>query len=288
MAFEVRPLTKNFGAEVHGIDLSEALDRETVAEIEALWRDNVVVLFKRQVLTEPQLIRFTNTLGQAEAISRTDILSPYHPEVAYMSNFRYLDGRTIGAFADDKDVGWHSDQTFRPKPATGAILYGVEVPPEGGDVSFANQYLAYERLSPEIRDKIEGRTGIFSYRKRLERFNPGELKDSIDKMKQTPDVPHPLVLTNPISGRKAIYADPNTLASIEGYDQAESDAIIEALVEAATHPDVVYRHKSHPGDVLMWDNGCSLHRREGVDNGSPRLMKRTTFHLPKEKYALPY
>jgi taurine dioxygenase len=287
MAFQVDRLCDGFGAEIRGIDLSGKLSPETVSEIREVWRDNVVIVFRRQALDEEDLLRVSRYFGDPEAISRKDILSPYHPEIAYMSNFRYLDGRTIGAFADDKDVGWHSDQTFRERPATGALLYGVEVPPDGGAISYANQYLAYERLPEDVRRKIEGRSGIFSYNKRLTRFTPAELKDKIDEMKRTPDVRHPIVLAHPVTGRKALYADPNTLASIDGLPQEESDALIETLVSAATDPSLVYRHVSRVGDVVMWDNGCALHRRDGVDNDMPRLMKRTTFHLPRHLHPVP-
>jgi alpha-ketoglutarate-dependent taurine dioxygenase len=287
MSLQVRPLSECLGLEIQGLELWQDLSPETVSEIRELWQKSPVLVFPRQSLNEVELLRFSGYFGAPEAISRKDILSPYHDQVAYMSNFRYLDGRTVGAFADDKDVGWHSDQTFREKPATGAILYGVEVPPNEGAVHFANQYDAWERLPDEVKSQIDGRTGIFSYNKRLTRFSPAELKDKIEEMKKTPDVRHPVVLTHPVTGRKALYADPNTLAKIEGMSDADSDAIIETLVAYGTDKAVCYGHPSKAGDVVMWDNGCVLHRRDAVSNTSPRLMKRTTMHLPSDLHAVP-
>src|SRR5207248_5837584 len=121
-----------------------------------------------------------------EIVSRRDILSPYQSEIIYFSTLRYADGRNVGGFSGGEDVDWHSDQTFRPSPATGAILYGVEVPKDGGDIYWADQYAAYERLPEDVRNRIEGRIGTYRYAKRLRIMNSAELKDKVQELSKMP------------------------------------------------------------------------------------------------------
>jgi alpha-ketoglutarate-dependent taurine dioxygenase len=261
-----------------------------IEQLRALWREAPVLVFRRQSLEEDEQVRFSNLFGSCESAARKDIQSPYHGEIIYFSTLRYADGRFVGGFAGGEDVTWHSDQTFRERPATGAMLYGVEVPHDGGDIYWANQYAAWDRLPDEIRTLIDGRIGTYRYAKRYEKLNPLELANSeqAKSMLQLPDARHPVVLTHPVTGRKALYADPTTLVSIDGLSDAESDRVLPVLFEAGGHPDLVYRHKCHSGDVLVWDNGCTMHRRDEMRLDQPRLMKRTTFRLAADQYCSPH
>ena len=283
-----KSLHSNFVVEVD-VRIPEIIeDPDVVGEIHRLWRESPVMIFRRQVLLEDELVRFSNLFGQCETVSRKDILSPYRDEVIYFSTLRYADGRNIGGFAGGEDVDWHSDQTFRPDPATGAILFGVEVPQDGGDVYWANQYSAYELLPDDVRRLIDGRTGTYRYAKRLQIMKPTELKDSASELAKTPDVYHPVVLTHPTSGRKSLYADPTTLVSIEGLTEEQNARVLPILFAAGGDPSAVYRHKIMPGDVMMWDNGCTMHRRDVMSLAQPRLMKRTTFRLSGSEHSVPH
>jgi alpha-ketoglutarate-dependent taurine dioxygenase len=249
-----------------------------------------VLIFRRQSLEESEQVRFSNYFGSCESASRKDIQSPYHEEIIYFSTLKYHDGRFVGGFAGGEDVSWHSDQTFRERPATGAILYGVEVPHNGGDMYWANQYAAWERLSPEVQQLIDGRTGVYRYAKRYEKLNPTELAGSeqVKRMLALPDARHPVVLTHPATGRKALYADPTTLVAIEGLSPEENARVLPQLFEAGGEESLSYRHKVHHGDVLMWDNGCTMHKRDEMSVEQPRLMKRTTFRLAADAYCVPH
>lgn len=278
------------------VEVDERIDRlvhdpAALDELKTLWREAPVMVFRRQSLEESEQVAFSNALGTCEAIARKDIVSPYHEEIIYFSTLRYADGSYLGGFAGGEDVDWHSDQSFQAAPLTGAMLYGLEVPKGGGDIYWANQYAAWESLPEEVRQKIDGRTGIFSYAKRFEIMSPTELKDpeseQAKRMRALPDVRHPVVLVHPVTGRKALYADPTTLVSIEGLSEEENARILPILFEAAGNEAHVYRHKVHNGDVMMWDNGCTLHRRDEMRLDQPRLMKRTTFRLPAEAYCIP-
>lgn len=283
-----KPLKGGLACEVD-IRVDAFLDgTHSIAELEALWQSYPLVVFRRQALLEEELVEFSSMLGECEAVSRKDILSPYSDKIIYFSTLKYADGRNLGGFAGGEDVDWHSDQTFRPTPSTGAILYGVEVPRDGGDIYWADQYRAYELLSPEVQSKIEGRIGTYRYAKRLAIMNATELKGKSEELARAADVYHPVVLQHPVTGKKALYADPTTLVSIDGLTETENAEILPQLFAAGGDPSAVYRHKVLSGDLMMWDNGCTMHRRDNMTLEQPRLMKRTTFRLPASKYCVPY
>ncbi|WP_459615916.1 TauD/TfdA dioxygenase family protein [Bordetella sp. 2513F-2] len=291
MTLRHRVLHEGFVSEVQE-RIDELLDDDTaMAQLRTLWRHTPVLVFRRQSIEEDEQVRFSQQFGECEIIKRKDILSPYRNEVIYFSTLRYADGRFVGGFAGGDDVAWHSDQTFMRTPATGAMLYGVEVPQGGGDIYWANQYEAWGRLPADIQALIDGRTGTYRYAKRMAIMSPLELqKDDAQArtMMALPDATHPVVLTHPITGRKALYADPTTLVSIEGLSEQDNARVLPLLFEAGGHPDLVYRHKVRNGDLIMWDNGCTMHKRDEMRLDQPRLMKRTTFRLPADAYCTPY
>jgi alpha-ketoglutarate-dependent taurine dioxygenase len=292
MTLKTNALHSDFVVEVDERIENLLANPAAVDELRALWRQSPVIIFRRQSLEEHEQLSFSQLLGACETASRKDIESPYHEEIIYFSTLRYADGRFVGGFAGGDDVDWHSDQTYRVKPATGAMLYGVEVPQGGGDIYWANQYGAWDRLPADIRKLIEGRTGTYRYAKRMAILNTLELKDKESTQAKTmaalPDAFHPLVLTHPTTGRKALYADPTTLVHIEGLDEAENRRVQDILFAAGGAEDLVYRHKVRNGDLLLWDNGCTMHRRDEMRLDQPRLMKRTTFRLPSDQYCAPH
>jgi alpha-ketoglutarate-dependent taurine dioxygenase len=295
MQLETTTLHPRFAAQVH-VSITDLLDdTDRVSALKALWQSFPVMIFRRQSLEETELVRLSQALGRCETTVRKDIQSPYHPEIIYFSTLKYSDGRFVGGFAGGEDVDWHSDQTYQVRPATGAILYGTEVPRDGGDIYWADQYGAWDLLPVDIRELIDGRTGTYRYAKRYEMLNLTELKDKDDAESKTkanamlslPDAHHPVVLTHPRTGRKALYADQTTLVSIEGLSAEENARVLPILFKTGGDPSLVYRHKVHNGDVMMWDNGCCLHRRDEMRLDQPRLMKRTTFRLLASDYCVP-
>ena len=297
MNIGIRPLDAPVGAEIVDVDMSQPIDSETQAELVKAWQDHSVLIFRRQLLEEDDLVRFGAGFGPLEKVIRKDMVSPYNPYVNYISCLRYDDGRHIGALGAD-ELGWHTDQTYMKEPSTGAILYGVAVPPEGGNTYFANQYLAYESLSPETKKTIEGRNGVFNYHFRIKAYQKEAAKmartvrdknPDTDHPDETLDVLHPLVLVNPADGRKSLFADCSTMPRIEGLPEDESQAIRQELHQAATqNPDIVYTHKWHVGDVVYWDNGCTMHKRDHFDLYSLRLLKRVNIFLPKDQFCVPH
>ena len=297
MNVESRPLAKNIGAEIRNVDLSRPMDDETRDGIFDVWRDAGVLLFRRQLLSEQDMLNLAGRLGVIETMFRRDINSHFYPAIHYVSNLRYDDSTHVGGLGNG-ELDWHTDQTYMKHPSTGAILYGVEVPPHGGHTLFANQYLAYENLPDDVKARIEGRNGIFSYATRLGKYEYEAKKMADSVVEKKPDmahpeeemeVAHPLVLVHPVSGRRALYADSSTMARIEGLEEDESEALKAVLHEYATgNPDIVYEHIWKNGDVLFWDNACVMHRRTPLDPNTLRLLKRVNVVLPADRFCLPH
>lgn len=288
MRLSTKSLHQKFGLEVCGVDLSQPLPGSVSAELDDLLAQNGVLLLRRQLLSEEDLVRFAGGFGELEKTIYTKGVSPYHPEVIYISNLKYPDGGNVGLLGD-QELDWHSDQTYRTRPATGSMLYALEVPSSSGCTYWANQYLAYESLPADVQQAIEGRTGIFSYAKRLEVFYPKDQKNDQDLKQRAPEnAPHPIVLSNPVTGRKALYADPVTLLEIEGLSRQESDRLLAVLARHASQSEFVYKHRWSQGDVVFWDNGCTLHRRDPIAVDHARFMKRMTIYLRGERHCLPH
>ena len=288
MNLQTVPLHKDFGLEIQGVDLSAPLSDRISTALDDLLAQNGVLVFRRQLLGEADLVRFAGGFGELEKTIYTKGVSPYHPEVIYISNLKYPDGANVGLLGD-QELRWHSDQTYRTRPATGSMLYGLEVTSTSGCTYWANQYLAYESLPEEISKAIEDRTGVFSYAKRLEVFYPKEQKNDKDLNQRAPEAAvHPIVLVNPVTGRKALYADPVTLQEIQGVSKAENERLLDVLGKHCALPDAVYRHDWRQGDVVFWDNGCTLHRRDPIDAARARFMKRMTIYLRGERHCLPH
>ena len=288
MNLQTLPLHKDFGLELRGVDLSGPLSDEVSAELDELLAQNGVLVFRRQLLGEDDLVRFAGGFGELEKTIYSKGVSPYHPEVIYISNLKYPDGANVGLLGD-QELRWHSDQTYRTRPATGSMLYGLEVTSTSGCTYWANQYLAHESLPEDVRKAIEGRTGVFSYAKRLEVFYPKEQKNDKDLNQRAPQAAvHPIVLVNPVTGRRALYADPVTLQEIQGVSKAENERLLGILEEHCALPNAVYRHDWRQGDVVFWDNGCTLHRRDPIDAARARFMKRMTIYLRGERHCLPH
>ncbi len=280
MGLVLRALTPTFGAEVMGIDVNN-VEPHVIDELPRLWQRYGLLLFRGQVMDEPQQAAFSRHFGALEIHLRREYLSPENPEILYVSNIK-RDGRSIGILSDT-EVGWHYDQIYLPRPAVGSMLYSVIIPRDGGQTSFADMTAAYEMLPARLKEKIAGRKAVQSY----EAFNRVySVPTSAEQKKKTPDLEHPIVRTHPYTGRKALYLCPGMTTQIVGLPKAESDATLAEIFEWCVRPEFVYTHSWRLGDALLWDNACTMHRREPFDSNEQRLMKRTTI-LPDPERAVP-
>jgi taurine dioxygenase len=283
---ESRPLEGSFAHEVLGLRLWEPVDDLTADKLRELWARHPVLMFRRQALAERELAEFSALFGPLERVVRTEWASPVVPEIGLISNLKDGQGNPIGGLGDG-ELQWHSDQSYMMNPATGAALYAVELPAEGGTTSGVDLAAAYAGLPDRLKRLVEDRQGVFSYVKRLAGYQGVDRVISAEAKRKTPPVLHPLVRTHPTTGRKALYLDSTTTIGIEGMDNASGSALLDEIYEFATRPEFVYRHNWQVGDVVMWDNGSTMHRREPFDPAARRLMKRTTIFLSRERHIVP-
>ena len=286
MPLETRLLDNSFALEVMGLRLWERQGEQTVAELRALWARHPVLVFRRQALSEDELANFSALFGPLERIVRTEWASPVRPEVGVISNLKDAQAKPIGGLGDG-EIQWHSDQSYMLNPATGAMLYALELPPEGGMTSWVDLCAAYAGLPDRLKRAVEGTRAVFDYAKRLAGYHGVDRVISEEAKRKTPPILHPLVHAHPVTGRKALYLDSTTTMGVEGMDEASGLALLEEIYEFATRPEFVYQHSWQVGDALLWDNGFTMHRREPFDASARRLMKRTTIFLSRESHIVP-
>jgi taurine dioxygenase len=286
MPLETRLLDDSLACEVIGLHLWEAPDEETIHELRTLWAHHPVLVFRRQALSENELADFSALFGPLERTVRTDWASPAQPEVTLISNLRDAQARSIGGLGDG-EIQWHSDQSYMLTPATGAMLYALELPPEGGTTSWVDLCAAYAGLPERLKRAVEGKRAIFSYIKRLAGYQGADRVISEEARRKTPPITHPLVHTHPVTGRKALYLDSTTTTGIDAVDGSAGSALLEEIYAFATRPQFVYRHHWQVGDAVLWDNGLTMHRREPFDPLARRLLKRTTIFLSRDRHIVP-
>ena len=280
--YATRSLSPTFGVEVLDCQLSGSPSGKDVIAIRELWAEHKLLLFRNQSFDEAALVGFSGEFGDLEIHVREEYLSPEHPEILYVSNIE-REGRRIGILSDT-EVGWHYDQIYLPKPAVGSLLMADTLPPEGGNTEFADMSAAWNALPEETRARLDGCLANQSY----EAFNQAYSVPTNNKQKaRSPDIHHPIVRTHPVTGRKALYLCPGMTTDIVGWDPQESADMLAFLFDWTTRPEFVYSHAWQPGDALMWDNACTMHRRDPFDSQHPRLMKRTTI-LPPAERAVPF
>lgn len=286
MSPEIRPVNGSFACEVFGLRLWEPLDESAVAQLRAWWAQHPVLVFRRQVLSERELADFSALFGPLERVVRTEWASAVVPEVGLISNLKDGQAKPIGGLGDG-EIQWHSDQSYMMHPATGAALYALELPPEGGTTSWVNLCAAYAGLPDRMKRSLAGRRAVFSYVKRLAGYQGVDRMISEETKRKTPPVLHSLVHMHPVTGRQALYLDSTTTIRVEGMDDPSGSALLDEIYELATRPEFVYRHQWQVGDVVVWDNALTMHRREPFDRAARRLMKRTTIFLSRERHIIP-
>jgi taurine dioxygenase len=257
---------------VEGIDLNQPLAAAQAASLRQALNDNLVLCIRGQTLAPVAYREAMRIFGTLVPQTRTGNLHDEVPEILILSS---ADRDVLG---DGKPlvVGahWHSDDSYKATPCALTILYGVAVPPTGGDTQFTNMYAAYDGLSPEMRRHIDGLKVVHTYDSSRKGTRIAKLK-SEDAAALPPSVLHPLVRTHPETGRRALYMNPNRMEEIAGMARGESDALLDELIAHATQPQYQYRHRWRLGDILVWDNRCTMHKANAdYPAGSRRVMQR--------------
>jgi taurine dioxygenase len=277
MAISIKNLDAPLGAEIDGVDVSKPLPQADIDTIEAAWRERLVVVFHLQNLSDPQLIAFSKNFGELDPPGPNPYGEPFnkaHPELNVISNV-IENGKPIGNLGDGEAV-WHADMTYVDLPPKAAILHALEVPPPeaGGNTYIANMFEAYETLPADMKKAVEGKTAVHD----ASRNSAGMLRKGykeITDVRRTPGAHHPLVRTDPKSGRKALFLGRRPNAYVLGLEVVESEALLDALWSHATQPRFVMCHEWKVGDLLMWNNLSVLHRRDPFDPKKRRVMHRS-------------
>jgi taurine dioxygenase len=263
-----RPLSPALGLEVLGVDLSQPISKDLAAQLEDVFHRGLVILLRNQNLTEEDEVRFAECFGELAKTLNVHHTGK-HPATMLISNIR-KDGKPIGALPDG-EMQFHTDQCYVERPAAASMLYAIEIPKEGGNTLFANAYTAYETLPDEVKKKIEGRKAINAYD-----YANASVKRGTKLGEGVPYYSHPVVRTHPATGRKALYVNRLMTIAIEGMPEAESDELLNFLFDHQEQPKFVYEHVWRVGDILMWDNRCTLHARTDFAPTERRLMRRVT------------
>jgi taurine dioxygenase len=274
-SIRVEKLAPALGAEVSGVDLSRPLPAADFAGIHKAWLEHLVLRFRGQTLSDAELLAFSRLFGELDPPGPNPYGRPFlpeHPEMNVISNIKQ-DGAPIGGLGDGEAI-WHADMTYVDTPPMAALLYALEVPPSGGDTYWANLYLAYETLPANLKQRIEGRSAVHdaTYNSAgILRKGYAELSDP----RAAPGARHPLVRAHPETGRKCLFLGRRRNSYILGLELSESERLLDALWAHATQPRLTLRQQWRVGDVLLWDNRCTVHRRDAFDARARRLMHRT-------------
>ena len=272
MAIEIEAA---LGAIVRGIDLSRPLAADEVRTLEHVWRERLVVVLRGQRLSDPQLIAFSRQFGELDPPGPNPYGEPFireHPQLNVISNV-VENGKPIGNLGDGEAV-WHADMTYVEVPPRAAVLYALEVPPSGGNTYFANMFAAFDALPTGLKAAAQGRIAVHDGSTN----SAGMLRKGYKKVTDVREVEgarHPLVRTDPRTGRKALFLGRRPNSYVIGLAVPESEALLDALWAHATKPQFAMCHAWQVGDVLMWNNLCVLHRRDPFDASSRRVMHRS-------------
>lgn len=262
-----------FGATVEGIDLRR-LDAPTAARLRSAWLDHQVLVFPHQELGFADLEAVAQAFGP---IGEDPYFRPIPGQPHVVALTREAD-ESAPLFADV----WHSDWSFLPSPPAATLLYGVEIPPVGGDTLFADQYGAYESLPAELQERVEGLLGIHSARRGYARsglYGDRDVGRSMAIVASDDALAtelHPLVQTHPETGRRALFCSLAYTIGVDGMDEVAANALLGELFAHLAHPEHVLRHRWEPGMVVLWDNRCLLHAATGGYEGHRRVLHRLT------------
>ena len=275
MAIEILPSGEALGAEIFGVDLAQSLSDADAADIRAAWLDHHVLAFPDQKMNDDDLERFTLSFGP---FGDDPFIAPIEGR-KHIVAIRREANETSSIFAQN----WHTDWSFQETPPAGTCLYGIRIPPVGGDTYFANQHLALDKMPAELRAKLEGRTAIHSARAPYAKEGVYGEKDretrSMD-IRASDDAHaeqlHPIIRAHPETGRLGIFSCAGYIVGIKGFDEAASTALLGELYRWQTREEFQHRRQWRENMLVMWDNRSVLHRASGGYEGHARLLHRTT------------
>ena len=273
--FEVTPLHPQFGCEIKGVTLEEAVSDTVFPIIYEAFLRYQLILFRDVDLPPATQVALARRFGEVQV----HVMNQYHgyadqPEIYVLSNLDE-NGRPNGKHPDKGTLFWHTDGSWRPTPGLATMMYSERVPEAGGHTEFASTYEAYDQLSSEMKVRLDGLNAIHNLDFSRTRRH-GEDPMTEEQKRKVPPVPHPVVRRHPETGRPALFLGDHA-ETIEGMDYQEGRDLIEQLMTTSITDDMIYSHKWQPRECAIWDNRCTLHRATGFDTTKHiRVMRRCT------------
>ena len=275
---EISHLSDAIGAEISGVDVGN-VDPGTFKKIRNAFHEHQILLFRNQDITIEDHIAFSQNFGPLEVHISKDSLHKDHEEILLVSNVKEK-GKYIGV--ENAGDSWHSDLSYMPEPSLGSLLFALEISEIGGDTEWLSMYDAYDTLPDKTKRRIDGLKARHSFnrykntRVGIPKQRQQGGKERYEKI-SPPDVFHPVVRTHPDTRRKALYVSPRFTIGILDGSEDEAQELLNELIEHTIQPKFIYHHEWKVGDLMMWDNRCTLHLAcRGIPEGQIRHMHRTT------------
>lgn len=274
---QVRPTGAALGADVTGADLDN-LSEADVAIIRRAWLDHMVLRFRGCAITDVGQVALSRRFGELDFNPGTRLTGKVYvegiPEIVKISNI-VENGRAIGELGAG-EADWHTDMCFVDVPPSAALLRAIEVPPSGGDTSFLSMEMAWDRLADDLKAVVTGRSikhdAVYSS---AGKQRAGTTAPASGDIRDIAGVVHPIVRTHPETGRQSLYLGKRYNAYITGLPVEESEALLDQLWAHTLNPGFIWTQTWHIGDLLMWDNRCTMHQRGAFDGEARRLLHRT-------------
>jgi taurine dioxygenase len=264
---EVRPIAGALGAEIEDVDLARPPGAGTIAEIRRALLEHLVIFFRGQKLSPQQQLAFARAFGEPMEYPQLKGL----PECPCITPVVKLEHERVNFGGV-----WHSDTTYLERPPMGSMLYAIEVPPQGGDTLFANQYLAYESLSEGFKRTLDGLVGVnTSVKAQASKTREDRMRAAGEELKVLVGE-HPVVRTHPETGRKALYVNVGHTERFRGWSDEESQPLLDYLFAHQVRPEFTCRFRWQPGSLAFWDNRCAQHNPVNDYHGHRRVMHRVT------------
>jgi taurine dioxygenase len=269
---QMSPLSPALGARISGVDLSLPIDDASFEQMRNYWYEHCVLCIPGQTLDELAQVRFAEHFGELAATLHKYESGAGHPAIMYVTNEK-KDGKFIGALPDG-EMYFHSDMCYLERPSMATMLYAMTIPSTGGNTLFANMYKAYEALPEEVKKRLDGVKAVNTY-------DPGKsnyaaMRIGTELSPTALSYAQPVVITHPATGKKSLYINRLMTDYIVGMPRGESDQLLQSLFDHQEQAQFIYEHRWTPGDVVIWDNRCTLHARTDFNADELRKLRRVT------------
>ena len=267
----IHPMTAHTGAEIRGVDLSAPVSSADLKKILDTLYQRGVIFFRGQQLKAEEFAAFAARLGELDVHHMTEHTLPGLPQVRVLSNAK-KDGKAVGISYGG--MHWHSDLSYKARPAFATLLYALQCPPSGADTEFANLAEAFDALPAEERERLKSLRAVHDRAWSYPTLYPNRPPLTAEQIAKVPPVEHPLVRRHPETGRLSIFIDKDTISHVNGLPDDEGRTLVRQLQSFCTQPQFCYSHRWLTGDVLIWDNRSTLHRATPFDRQYDRTLYR--------------